>query len=253
MKVFVSWSGERSGAVAVLLKAWLQCVIQAVDPWVSSKDIDRGSLWFGEISQRLGETSVGIICLTQANKEKPWIMFEAGALAKGLSSSRVCTLLIDLEPKDISDPLAQFNHTVPNKTGMFDLVNTLNSASGEKLLDDQILVRVFETYWPQFETAFQEIIESTPATPPSPRASGEVLDEILEATRSMSARIRKIEEQSSRGNPDSWLSGAKSGKNTLRGLLDNAALKPASDVAMASEVKNELLRQFYSNPPEQAS
>lgn len=88
MKVFLSWSGERSKAVAELLNDWLCCVIQAARPWVSTRDLDRGSLWFGEINEQLKDTSIGIICLTQENRVRPWILFEAGALAKGLSTSQ---------------------------------------------------------------------------------------------------------------------------------------------------------------------
>lgn len=190
----------------MLLKEWLKCVIQAVHPWVSSKDIDRGSLWFTEISQRLGETSVGIVCLTAENKEKPCILFEAGALAKGLNAARVCTLLIDLEPQDVADPLAQFNHTSPTKDGMFALISTLNTASGTPLLDEGVLVRAFETYWPQFEKEFKEILASTKSAPTKPRANQDILAEILNNTRSLSARIRKLEE---RGSPTQNLSTAE--------------------------------------------
>jgi hypothetical protein len=236
MKVFISWSGERSGRVAQLLREWLQCVIQSVDPWVSSKDIDRGSLWFSEISQQLGETTVGILCLTQENKEKPWILFEAGALAKGLNSSRVCTLLIDLEPKDIGDPLAQFNHTKPNKAGIGDLVRTLNAASGSKLLDDQVLIRVFETYWPQFEAEFAQIIKETPAHAAKPRPKDDVLTEILEATRSMSGRIRKIEEQQANLLPSGEPANTARQKSMLRRLSGDELKIIFSDKA-ASELK----------------
>ena len=106
MKVFLSWSGPRSKAVAELLNDWLRCVLQACKPWISSRDIDRGALWFSEISGQLSDTGIGIVCLTSDNKSKPWILFEAGALAKGLSHVRVCTLLIDLKPSDIEDSLA---------------------------------------------------------------------------------------------------------------------------------------------------
>lgn len=82
MKVFLSWSGERSKQVANLLSSWLCCVIQATRPWISSKDIDRGSLWFSEINDQLKDTSVGIICLTKENKDRPWILFEAGLWLK---------------------------------------------------------------------------------------------------------------------------------------------------------------------------
>lgn len=43
MKVFISWSGETSKKVALALKAWLPNVIQALDPWMSDKDIEKGA------------------------------------------------------------------------------------------------------------------------------------------------------------------------------------------------------------------
>jgi hypothetical protein len=48
MKIFVSWSGRRSKAVAELMSDWLKCVIQASQPWISTRDIDRGGL-FGSL------------------------------------------------------------------------------------------------------------------------------------------------------------------------------------------------------------
>src|SRR5882672_5473884 len=115
MKVFISWSGARSKAVAELLKIWIKSVLQATDPWISTKDIDRGSIWFAEIYGRLAESPMGIFCLTAENKNAPWILFEAGALAKGAPENRVYTLLIDLRPADIEGPLAHFNHTEPTQ------------------------------------------------------------------------------------------------------------------------------------------
>jgi TIR domain len=198
MNVFISWSGERSRLVGNLLGEWLQCVIQALEPWMSDKDIDRGSLWFSEIANQLKDTTIGIICLTQENKNKPWILFEAGALAKGLSSNRVCTLLIDLEPSDIQDPLAQFNHTVPDKDGMWRLVRTLNNALGENRMKDNIIERVFETYWPQFKEEFDKILNDTPQSNHiEKRSNDEILSELLYVTRRLDKRIRELEIQNS--------------------------------------------------------
>jgi hypothetical protein len=194
MKVFLSWSGQRSKEVANLLSDWLCCVIQASRPWISTRDLDRGSLWFGEINDQLKDTTVGIICLTQENKTRPWILFEAGALAKGLSTSRVCTLLVDLEPKDIEYPLAQFNHTFPTRESVLGLVKTLNGTLASNSLDNRILEQVFATYWPQFESRFAEILATTEAQPPSkPRPKEDVLGEILENTRMLNSRIRRLE------------------------------------------------------------
>jgi len=194
MKVFISWSGERSRQVAELLNTWIRSVIQAVDPWISSKDIDRGSLWFSEITDQLANTSLGIVCLTQENKDKPWILFESGALAKGLSSNRVCTFLIDLIPSDIKDPLAQFNHTEPNRESIWALIRTINRTLGERRLPDQFLENVFNTYWSQFETAFKKIISNTKSEAPvEKRSENDIMEEILSTVRSLERRVRSIE------------------------------------------------------------
>jgi hypothetical protein len=194
MKVFMSWSGARSKATAELLAWWTRCVIQASRPWISTEDIDRGALWFSEINNGLNETAIGVVCLTHENKNNPWILFEAGALAKGLSNSRVCTFLVDLEPKNIQDPLAQFNHTMPIEADMRKLVRTLNSGLGANALEDHILDHAFKTYWPQFKEKFDEIIKGIPQVGTVvERPAGDLLGEILENVRGMNQRIRNLE------------------------------------------------------------
>jgi hypothetical protein len=199
MKVFISWSGDRSKQVAELLDDWIQCVIQAVDPWMSSKDIDRGALWFTEISDQLSNTSVGIVCLTKENKDKPWILFESGALAKGLSSNRVCTFLIDLSPTDLENPLAQFNHTFPTRDSVWELVRTINLTLKEKALKESILAKVFDTYWLQFETEFKKIIETTPeAEIQAKRKDNDIMLDVLSTVRMLDRRLRSIESNNER-------------------------------------------------------
>ena len=61
--------------------------MQAIDPWISSKDIDRGSIWFNEIFDELKDTNFGIVFVTKENQDKPWLLFESGALCKGLAES----------------------------------------------------------------------------------------------------------------------------------------------------------------------
>lgn len=186
MNIFLSWSGARSHAVAELLKDWLSSVIQASRPWISSQDIDKGSLWFDDINDRLRETSTGIVCLTQENKNQPWILFEAGALAKGLTKARVCTLLIDLEPKDVQPPLSQFNHTLPDEAGMKALVSTLNKGLGENALSERALENAFEAHWPRFKKDFAKALHDHKGdTKAKGRSPEEVMNEILENTRQL--------------------------------------------------------------------
>jgi hypothetical protein len=194
VKIFVSWSGKRSKAVAELMSDWLKCVIQASQPWISTRDIDRGAIWFSEISDKLKDVSVGVVCLTQENKNKPWILFETGALAKGLTTNRVCTFLIDLKPEDLQDPLGQFNHTTPDRSSVWALARTINDCLDDKALDERILEQVFETYWPQFEEKFNTALEENqPDEIVPPRSEQDILSEILNNTRSLSNRIRTLE------------------------------------------------------------
>lgn len=226
MKVFISWSQERSRLVAELLNEWIQCVLQAVDPWMSSKDIDGGSLWFTEIADQLASTSVGIVCLTKENKNRPWILFESGALAKGLSSNRVCTFLIDLEPTDLENPLAQFNHTKPDRNGLWKLVKTINATLKESALKEAILQKVFDTYWPQFESKFSKIIRETPEhQTEEKRDEIDVLTEVLSTVRGLDKRIRRIEDS---GNSASHLPYPESSSRDERRLRETIGISPVS-------------------------
>lgn len=202
MSVFISWSGNRSKAIAELLDEWLQCVLQTIDPWISTQDISKGTLWNNEINNQLKGINTGIICLTRENKNSPWILFETGALAKGISSNRVCTFLIDLQTQDISDPLAQFNHTLPTKDDMFKLLITLNEGL-EKPLKEKILKGVFETYWGQFEQKFNRILQDTQeqAAEIPETSDKDILTEILSSVRNVEKRVRFLE-SNNRDNSD---------------------------------------------------
>ena len=161
---------------------------------LSSKDIDRGTLWFSEITNQLANTHNGIICLTKSNINKPWILFEAGALAKGLNSSRVFTFLIDLKSSNVKDPLGQFNHTEPNKDSLYSLVRSINNGLNDNALKEEILSSVFETYWPQFEKEFKTIIQETPTEEiPVETNENDLLAEVLSSVRNIDRRIRHLE------------------------------------------------------------
>lgn len=204
-----------------MLSDWIKCVLQASEPWISTRHIDRGSLWFSEINEKLRDISVGIVCLTQENKNKPWILFEAGALAKGLSGNRVCTFLVDLQPHDLTDPLAQFNHTKPNKESVWELVRTLNSCLIERALDERVLEKAFEVYWPIFESEFSACLENNlPTEDVAPRPPQDIMMEILTATREMNRRVSNLESsQVTRIYPSKKTYTSSAFKSQMRDML----------------------------------
>jgi hypothetical protein len=191
MKVFISWSGDLSRQVAHLLREWISDVLQGVDVWCSTEDIERGSQWFGDIGKTLEETNVGIVCITRENKDAPWILFESGALSKGLSTSRVTPLLIDIAPTDLTPPLSMFNATAPTKNSMMDLIKMINKQRKETALPDNKVETSFEMWWSKFEIPFNNIRKSlVPKKPPTRRPIEDMVDEILETVRSLQMQMQ---------------------------------------------------------------
>ena len=102
MRIFLSWSGSVSKQVASTLRDWLPKVIQAIDPWMSAEDIDKGSRWSSEVEEQLRTIKAGIICVTVENRAASWLNFEAGALSKTVDKEMVCPFLFGLRPSDLT-------------------------------------------------------------------------------------------------------------------------------------------------------
>lgn len=183
MRVFISWSKPTSHKVALILHKWLPEVIHHLEAWMSSEDISKGQRWGIEVGQRLDETSQGILCVTRENVREPWLNFEAGALAKSLSNAVVRPILFDLQPSEVTGPLAQFQATIAHdQQDMLKLVQSLN-AGCEKPLDDGRLERSFSRNWREFSDDLQKI-DHTPTQPEESRRDvTDMVSEILERTR----------------------------------------------------------------------
>lgn len=206
MKVFISWSGKRSRAVAETLRKFVPRVLQFAVPYMSSKDLSKGVRWFEDVEAELGTSDFGIVCLTQSNLSAPWINFEAGAIANSLRKPRVSALLIDLPFTALSGPLTQFQHTLPTKEDILALLASINeSAEPEKRLEDAILTDSFLTWWTKYEAEFERAVgteESAPAVAVD-RTQEELISELVELTRANSNSIGMIEQTIAIGNTGS--------------------------------------------------
>ena len=184
MKVFISWSGETSKAIAEILRRWLPSVIQAVRPYYTPDDITKGSRWNTEICKELEDCKVGLLCLTADNLEAPWIMFEAGALSKSLSSARVCPLLFGIDPSDIKGPLVQFQAAPFTKHDVNKTVRMMNQELGATALASDVLDSVFDMWWPKLEDDVKKVMSSVkPPVKRSVRSERDILEEVLERVR----------------------------------------------------------------------
>jgi hypothetical protein len=203
MKVFISWSGEKSKKYGEILKDWLPVVLQFVKPYFTPSDIEKGTRWNSDIAKELDSSKFGIICVTRENIHSDWVLFEAGALSKRLEESRVCPILFGLQNTDVTGPLKQFQTTDFNKKDFKKLVDAINNNHVENKLQQKVLDPVFEKWWPDLEQKINLILSQSEQSDNTPmRSERELLEEILELSRLSSKYLRKTITQI---NPDALI------------------------------------------------
>jgi TIR domain len=157
MRVFISWSGPRSKQLAKLLHDWFPIVLQNVQVYMSSEDIETDARWFTSVASELQSPNFGLLCLTPENLTSPWIHFEAGAISKVIEHSRVVPVLFDLKPGDIKGPLDQFYAVTFDKGGVFRLLKSMNNVAGGEGLDPSRLEQAFSALWPRLDTGIKAV------------------------------------------------------------------------------------------------
>lgn len=161
MKVFISWSGARSKALALSLRELLPLVLDYVEPWVSEIDISAGDRWSTAIAEGLQSSQAGIICLTRDNMSAPWLLFESGAIAKDLDNGRIIPILLDVEPKDIVGPLAQFQLKKVDRNGIGAAVASINRVAGSPISPSVVEERVARL-WAGFSKQLKKALDKLP-------------------------------------------------------------------------------------------
>lgn len=190
MKIFLSWSSERSRHVATALRNWLPLVLQSTEPWLSERDIAAGDRWSHQVGKKLEECDFGIICLTRENTEAPWVLFEAGALSRTLATAAVCPYLYDLEIQEITGPLSQFQAKKADRTSTRELVGAINQKANSPLPEPR-LDEIFEVLWPKLEADLAAVPAAT--TPvPKLRSQSEVLEELVVSMRRIEHRVARL-------------------------------------------------------------
>lgn len=202
MKVFISWSGNKSHKVGLVFREWLPSVIQSLEPYVSSEDIDKGARWSTDIAKELEDSTFGILCVTKENLHAPWLSFEAGALSKTMDKSFVTPFLFDIKRSEVNGPILQFQSTIFEKDDIKKLIHTLNKACGESGISEAMLDRAFEVWYPTLESELNGLKEIDDENNEAKAKSGneihftEIIEEILELSRDNQKLLR---------NPDSKL------------------------------------------------
>jgi hypothetical protein len=152
MKLFVSWSGAHSHAIALALRSWLPYIFTDLQIFVSTEDVRKGKRWLPEISKELGTTN--------------------------------------LRNADIEGPLSNFQSTVFNKSEFLKLIQSINTKLGKARLDEQRLKTMFEKWWSDLEKAIGDSCKESETSTKPKRRQEEVLSEVLEITREIARNMK---------------------------------------------------------------
>jgi len=200
MKVFISWSGELSHKVATIFRDWLPSVIQTIEPYVSSEDIDKGARWSTDIAKELEDSSFGILCITRDNVTAPWLNFEAGALSKSIDKSKVIPFLFGVKRSEIKGPTLQFQSTIHEKNDIKKLLCSLNKSCDPPFLDENRLDKTYDVWWPKLDERLSAIQEKLPEIRESKQGKAKIdlvnssiLEEILELVRNQQKLLNSPE------------------------------------------------------------
>jgi len=144
------------------------------------------------VAKELADSNFGIICVTRENVNSPWVLFEAGALAKTMQGSKVIPLLLDLEIRDITGPLAQFQAKKVEKAGVNEVINSINQTANN-VVPEARAHELFEALWPKLDKEVKTIPKQ-PATEKHARPQHEILEELVVGVRSLDSRLREFTE-----------------------------------------------------------
>src|SRR5690606_27269101 len=138
----------------------------------------------------LEATNFGIMCLTPENIHSPWILFEAGALAKSMQDAKVVPLLLNLEFSEISGPLAQFQAKKVLATDVEEIVRAINGTADSGEPDERVRQR-FRELWSAFERKIQAIPAQAPIKKQT-RPHDEILEELVTGVRGLESRVAEV-------------------------------------------------------------
>jgi len=184
MRVFISWSGERSKRLGEAIRDWLPNVLQFTRPYFTPSDLEKGAKWNSEISKELEASGVCLIAMTEENLTSPWIMFEAGAISR-VVEGRVCPIVFDIEKTDLVGPLASFQATAFNKVEVRQLLTTINNAAKEAALIERSLDAAFNMWWPELERNVEAILSAAEPPEEPHRSERDLLEEAVTNTRTL--------------------------------------------------------------------
>lgn len=249
---FISWSGPESQKIAENLRDFMLYVLANPTLFVASKDLKGGEIWFTQISARLEACDVGVIVVTPQNKSKPWLHFEAGAIAKKVGQSAAIPLLCGTPIGDLSGTaLAQMQALEMNRTGLRELCARLNDLLELGLAESHIDT-AFDMWWTKYESLLTDPSlwegDVKPRKTPTTSDLSVQLTQISTTLSSLADRLDRIDTKDNRLSPEErWvLADYWRSRRPFR-TIDEATMKSLDDETLRAIASQRLKKIDMDN------
>ena len=165
MKIFISWSKEKSKQIALKTKELLESVTPKNQVFVSDVDIVAGEDVQARIINQIKECDKLVLCYTEENKKSPWLLFEAG-YARG-QQKIVIPILFDNDPNWhswIDNPMNIAREISLNDTNFIESFITSfklknNDDNWQKIIDYQHKVDSIKNYYRKVDRNCEDLVE----------------------------------------------------------------------------------------------
>jgi hypothetical protein len=198
LPVFISWSLPLGEQIGSILRDWLNEVVPSIKPWFSGEDIETGKFWQLELLKSLDRSTVGIVIVTPASANRPWLNFEAGRLSSSIESGGgvVMPLLVNMELSDITGtPLSTLNTVTFNESGVWKIVKAIHERTGNDM-STSMLKNLFDLQWAELFNAVDDAIAKAVVTDTDnarpQRDTSVVLEDLIVTVNELRQEVRRV-------------------------------------------------------------
>lgn len=158
IKIFLSWSGDKSKKLANVFKTYVADILPKVDFYFSPDDLKGGEKWRQSIEEGLNNNTYGIIFLTPSNLTSKWIYFEAGAISKSTKQAKILPFLYKIDINELGQPFSDYQCKSFSADSILTTILEINDCQSEVYqLPSETIKRNFNRLSNEIETETKNI------------------------------------------------------------------------------------------------
>ena len=157
MQVYISWSGQMSYKLGLLVRDLIRKVTPDLEVWISAEDIQAGARWSTDLIQIIDEISFCIVCVDPSSCHSPWLSFELGAISKTIDKYNIRILYYEVKPSTVEGPVSQFSPILIDPNEFRRFFEDLQAVFPRRITSHFDTMSNLDEFWEDFDREVAEI------------------------------------------------------------------------------------------------